>query len=134
MTSAERDSATKLEAGKPLTLIDASEVQLDGAATLVLTFSVAIDDRKDYAARRHLNDSKTGAVEGGWERSSNSKALRFRHPEPNRELVVSTYSGRFDLNPQRNTREKMLLPLSDIAIAGSHGGRENGLFTSAWHR
>ena len=24
------------------------------------------------------------------------------------------YSGRFDLNPARNTREKLLLPLSDI--------------------
>lgn len=24
------------------------------------------------------------------------------------------YSGRFDLNPQRNTREKLQLPLSDI--------------------
>ncbi|MCX8976373.1 hypothetical protein NLN78_23140, partial [Citrobacter portucalensis] len=31
--------------------------------------------------------------------------------EKTAELV---YTGRFDLNPARNTREKLLLPLSDI--------------------
>jgi len=211
------EAAIKRDAGKPLTLIDASEAQLDGAATLILTFSVALDDQQNYAGLLHLVDSKSGAVEGGWELSPNRKELRFRHLPPNRELTVTldgglkaangavlaesfqkkittrdiqpmvgfasrgsllptritqglpvlalniskvdvdffrvkpaslpaflaswrygsslstwqsqelqsetelVYSGRFDLNPQRNTREKMLLPLNDIAALKQPG-------------
>ncbi|WP_380183647.1 alpha-2-macroglobulin [Kalamiella sp. sgz302252] len=211
------EAAIKRDAGKPLKLIDASEVQLDGAATLVLTFSVALDDRQNYSSLLHLVDSKTGAVEGGWELSPNRKELRFRHLPPDRELTVTldsgllaangvalaepvqqkittrdiqpmvgfasrgsllptritqglpvlalninkvdvdffrvkpaslpaflsswqygsslstwrsrelqnktelVYSGRFELNPQRNTREKMLLPLNDIAALKQPG-------------
>jgi uncharacterized protein YfaS (alpha-2-macroglobulin family) len=37
--------------GKALTLLDASEVQLDGAATLVLTFSVPLNPDQDFAKR-----------------------------------------------------------------------------------
>lgn len=196
--------------GKPLTLLDASEVQLDGAATLVLTFSIPLDPEQDFSRVLHVVDKKSGKVDGAWELAPNLKELRLRHLEPNRELVVSierellalnkatfaidyeknittrdvqpsvgfasrgsllpgkvieglpvmalnvnsvdvnffrvkpeslgafvsqweyrnslsnwesdnllkmaelVYTGRFDLNPARNTREKLLLPLSDI--------------------
>ncbi|MDI9800102.1 alpha-2-macroglobulin family protein [Citrobacter koseri] len=196
--------------GKELTLLDASEVQLDGAAMLVLTFSIPLDPEQDFARTVHVVDKKSGKVDGAWELSPNLKELRLRHLEPNRDLVVSVerdltalnkaafgrayektittrdvqpsvgfasrgsllpgkvveglpvmalnvnevdvnffrvkpeslaafvsqweyrnalsnwesdnllkmadlvYTGRFDLNPARNTREKRLLPLSDI--------------------
>ncbi len=196
--------------GKALTLLDASEVQLDGAATLVLTFSIPLDPEQDFARTVHVVDKKSGKVDGAWELSPNLKELRLRHLEPNRSLVVTVerdlkalnnatfdityekalttrdvqpsvgfasrgsllpgkvveglpvmalnvnnvdvnffrvkpeslaafvsqweyrnslsnwesdtllkmadlvYSGRFDLNPARNTREKLLLPLSEI--------------------
>ncbi|WOJ32058.1 alpha-2-macroglobulin [Citrobacter koseri] len=196
--------------GKELTLLDASEVQLDGAATLVLTFSIPLDPEQDFARTVHVVDKKSGKVDGAWELSPNLKELRLRHLEPNRDLVMSVerdltalnktafgrayektittrdvqpsvgfasrgsllpgkvveglpvmalnvndvdvnffrvkpeslaafvsqweyrnalsnwesdnllkmadlvYTGRFDLNPARNTREKRLLPLSDI--------------------
>ena len=196
--------------GKALTLLDASEVQLDGAATLVLTFSVPLQPDQDFSRSVHLVDKKSGKVDGAWELAPNLKELRLRHLEPKRELIVSVdptltalnkatldkpfektlttrdiapsvgfasrgsllpgnvvaglpvmalnvnnvdvnffrikpeslsafvsqweyrnslsnwesdellkmadlvYSGRFDLNPARNTREKLLLPLSDI--------------------
>ncbi|MDE9577232.1 alpha-2-macroglobulin family protein [Citrobacter koseri] len=196
--------------GKELTLLDASEVQLDGAATLVLTFSIPLDPEQDFVRTVHVVDKKSGKVDGAWELSPNLKELRLRHLEPNRDLVVSVerdltalnktafgrayektittrdvqpsvgfasrgsllpgkvveglpvmalnvnevdvnffrvkpeslaafvsqweyrnalsnwesdnllkmadlvYTGRFDLNPARNTREKRLLPLSDI--------------------
>ena len=196
--------------GKTLTLLDASEVQLDGAATLVLTFSIPLDPEQDFAKVAHLVDKKSGKVDGGWELAPNLKELRMRHLEPKRNLVLTVdpalaalnkstlgssveknidtrdiqpsvgfasrgsllpgkviaglpvmalnvdnvdvnffrvkpeslasfvsqweyrssvsnweseqllkmadlvYTGRFDLNPQRNTREKLLLPLSDI--------------------
>ncbi|MCF6689601.1 alpha-2-macroglobulin family protein [Raoultella terrigena] len=196
--------------GKALTLLDASEVQLDGAATLVLTFSVPLQPDQDFSRSVHLVDKKSGKVDGAWELAPNLKELRLRHLEPKRDLIVSVdptltalntatfgtsfektiatrdvapsigfasrgsllpgkvvaglpvmalnvdnvdvnffrikpeslsafvsqweyrnslsnwesdellkmadlvYSGRFDLNPARNTREKLLLPLADI--------------------
>ncbi|AQL47908.1 alpha-2-macroglobulin family protein [Salmonella enterica subsp. enterica serovar 4,[5],12:i:-] len=196
--------------GKALTLLDASEAQLDGAATLVLTFSIPLDPEQDFSRVVHVVDKKSGSVDGAWELAPNLKKLRLRHLEPERVLVVTVdpavkalnnatfgksyektittrdvqpsvgfasrgsllpgkiaeglpvmalnvnhvdvnffrvkpgslasfvsqweyrsslsnwesdnllkmadlvYTGRFDLNPARNTREKLLLPLSDI--------------------
>ena len=197
--------------GKALTLLDASEVQLDGAATLVLTFSIALNPEQDFSKTVHVVDKKSGKVDGAWELAPNLKELRLRHLEPKRDLIVTVdpelaalnkatfgtsvektlttrdiapsvgfasrgsllpgkvveglpvmvlnvphvdvnffrvkpeslaafvsqweyrsslsnwesdellkmadlvYTGRFDLNPARNTREKLLLPLKDIA-------------------
>ncbi|WP_241723025.1 alpha-2-macroglobulin [Raoultella sp. HC6] len=220
-SSADKQSAAKPDAaqlaklaekskGKALTLLDASEVQLDGAATLVLTFSIPLQPDQDFSRSVHLVDKKSGKVDGAWELAPNLKELRLRHLEPKRDLIVSVdptltalntatfgtsfekniatrdvapsigfasrgsllpgkvvaglpvmalnvdnvdvnffrikpeslsafvsqweyrnslsnwesdellkmadlvYSGRFDLNPARNTREKLLLPLADI--------------------
>ncbi|MBJ9170070.1 alpha-2-macroglobulin family protein [Citrobacter koseri] len=208
--SAQLQKLAQQSEGKELTLLDASEVQLDGAATLVLTFSIPLDPEQDFARTVHVVDKKSGKVDGAWELSPNLKELRLRHLEPHRDLVVSVerdltalnkaafgrayektittrdvqpsvgfasrgsllpgkvveglpvmalnvnevdvnffrvkpeslaafvsqweyrnalsnwesdnllkmadlvYTGRFDLNPARNTREKRLLPLSDI--------------------
>ncbi|UXY12198.1 alpha-2-macroglobulin family protein [Kosakonia sp. ML.JS2a] len=84
--------------GKPLTLLDASEVQLDGAATLVLTFSVPLNPDQDFASTVHLVDKKNGKVDGAWELAPNLKELRLRHLEPNRELLVSVDRGLTALN------------------------------------
>lgn len=84
--------------GKPLTLIDASEVQLEGAAALVLTFSVPLDPDQNFAQTVHVVDKKNGKVDGAWELSTNLKELRLRHLEPNRELLVSVDRGLVALN------------------------------------
>lgn len=84
--------------GKALTLLDASEVQLDGAAALVLTFSVPLDPDQDFASVVHLVDKKSGKVDGAWELAPNLKELRLRHLEPNRELLVTIDSGLKALN------------------------------------
>ncbi|CNF16745.1 alpha-2-macroglobulin [Yersinia nurmii] len=197
-------------AGKPLTLLDASELQLDGASGMVLTFSVPLDPNQDFGAQVHLVDTQNGKIDGAWELSDNLTELRLRHLQPERKLLLTldaglkgisgqtltvpepqkittrsikpsvgfaskgsllptklaqglpvmalnvdhvdvnffrikpanlanfiatwqyrnsfgtwesdellkmadlVYTGRFDLNPQRNTREKILLPLGDI--------------------
>lgn len=75
--------------GKALTLLDTSEVQLDGAATLVLTFSVPLNPDQDFAKTVHVVDKKSGKVDGAWELAPNLKELRLRHLEPNRNLVVT---------------------------------------------
>jgi len=84
--------------GKPLTLLDASEIQLDGASTLVLTFSVPLDPAQDFSRTLHLVDKKSGKVDGAWELAPNLKELRLRHLEPNRELIVTVDRGLLALN------------------------------------
>lgn len=210
-----KDAATlaalaKRHAGQPLTLLDASELQLDGASAMVLTFSQPLDPNQDFAAQVHLVDTLSGTIDGAWELSDNLMELRLRHLKPERKLLLTVdstlkgvggaqlgapqqqqittrdskpsvgfaskgsllpgklaqglpvmalnvdsvdvnffrikpaslanflaswqyrsalsnwesddllkmadlvYSGRFDLNPSANTREKLLLPLADI--------------------
>ena len=83
------ETATTATVEKSLSIIDLSELQLDGAAALVLTFNTPLDSKQDIAARVHITDDKTGKVDGGWELTPNGKALRFRHPEPSRKLTVT---------------------------------------------
>ncbi len=64
-------------------------MQLDGAATLVLTFSVPLQPDSDFSRSVHLVDKKSGKVDGAWELAPNLKELRLRHLEPKRELIVS---------------------------------------------
>ncbi len=92
-TAAQKAAEAERDKGKPLTVVDISEVQLDGASALVATFSVALDDKQDFAQKLHLVDSKSGAPDGGWELSPNHRELRFRHLEPNRKLIASVDSG-----------------------------------------
>ena len=75
--------------GIALTLLDASEVQLDGAATLVLTFSIALNPEQDFSKTVHVVDKKSGKVDGAWELAPNLKELRLRHLEPKRDLIVT---------------------------------------------
>lgn len=87
------EPAAAQQTAKVLTIIDFSELQLDGAAALVLTFNIPLDDKQDFAARVKLVDDKNGKVDGGWELAQNGKSLRFRHPEPSRKLTVSVDAG-----------------------------------------
>lgn len=99
VTQAKRPDAAALatlakrDAGKPLTLLDASELQLDGASAMVLTFSLPLDPNQDFAARVHLVDSVSGKIDGAWELSDNLMELRLRHLQPNRKLVLTIESG-----------------------------------------
>ncbi|STR52843.1 alpha-2-macroglobulin [Klebsiella oxytoca] len=87
--SAQLAALAEKSKGKALTLLDASEVQLDGAATLVLTFSIPLQPDQDFSRSVHLVDKKSGKVDGAWELAPNLKELRLRHLEPKRELIVS---------------------------------------------
>ncbi|PNK69635.1 alpha-2-macroglobulin family protein [Hafnia paralvei] len=210
LSDADLAQLAKQSKGKALALLDASELQLDGAAALVLTFSVPLNPKQKFADRVHLVDTENGKIDGAWELADNLRELRLRHLEPKRKLLLTVdpeltalngatlgkeaqqkiatkdiqpsvgfasrgsllpgkvaaglpvmalnvnsvdvnfyrikstslpaflsewgygqsveswradellkmadlvYTGRFDLNPQRNTREKLQLPLADI--------------------
>ena len=55
---------SKRYAGKDVTIIDASEIQLDGANAMVVTFSVPLDPNQDFSQFARLVDVKNGKLEG----------------------------------------------------------------------
>ena len=113
-------------AGKPLKLLDASEVQLDGASTLVLTFSIPLDPNQDFSRVAHLVDKTSGKVDGAWELSADLKELRLRHLEPKRELILTVDSGllalnkaTFDSNFEKQISTRDIQPSVGFASRGS---------------
>ena len=116
----------KSSEGKPLTLVDASEVQLDGAAALVLTFSVPLNPDQNFAQTVHVVDKKNGKVDGAWELAPNLKELRLRHLEPNRELLVSVDRGlqainnaTFGIDYEKTITTRDIQPTVGFASRGS---------------
>ncbi|WP_413482779.1 MG2 domain-containing protein [Morganella psychrotolerans] len=83
----------KRYAGKDVTIIDTSEIQLDGANAMVVTFSIPLDPNQDFAQFARLVDVKNGKLEGAWELSDNLMELRMRHLPPSRELQLSIDRG-----------------------------------------
>lgn len=80
-------------AGRELSVVDVSEVQLDGASTLSVSFSIPLDPEQKFADKLHLVDAKSGKVDGAWELSDNLMELRLRHLEPQRKLVLTVDAG-----------------------------------------
>lgn len=84
--------------GRELTVADASEIQLDGASTLSVTFTAPLDPKQNFADKVHLVDSTRGTLDGAWELSDNLMELRFRHLEPKRKLVLTVDAGLLSVN------------------------------------
>lgn len=80
-------------AGRALTVVDASEIQLDGASTLSVTFSVPLQREQAFHQYLHLADKTAGPVDGAWELSDNQMELRLRHLQPKRELTLTIDAG-----------------------------------------
>ncbi|WAT06326.1 alpha-2-macroglobulin [Rouxiella badensis] len=98
LDNAQREALAKKSAGQPLSLLDASELQLDGASAWVLTFSVPLDPAQNFASLVHLVDTKSGTPDGAWELSDSLTELRFRHLLPDRQLVVTVDGALKGLN------------------------------------
>ncbi|MDO9623414.1 MAG: alpha-2-macroglobulin [Pseudomonas sp.] len=80
-------------AGRELSVVDVSEVQVDGASALSVSFSVPLAPEQQFAERLHLVDTKSGKVDGAWELSDNLMELRLRHLQPKRKLVLTVDAG-----------------------------------------
>jgi alpha-2-macroglobulin len=74
---------------KALTVIDTSEVIVDGSSTLVITFSVPLNPNLNFSNLLRLVDRQAGNVDGTWELSDNGLELRHRYLEPNRKLELT---------------------------------------------
>ena len=92
-------------AGRDLTVIDVSEIQVDGASTLSVSFSVPLDPEQKFGEKLHLVDSKNGKVDGAWELSDNLMELRLRHLEPKRKLVLTVDAGLLSVNKAKLATE-----------------------------
>ena len=105
--AAVQDVATLAQryAGRELGVVDVSEVQIDGASTLSVTFGVPLDPEQDFATRLHLVDSKDGKVDGAWELSDNLMELRLRPLEPRRKLVLTVDAGLRGVNGSSLAKE-----------------------------
>ncbi|MGR3897560.1 alpha-2-macroglobulin family protein [Pseudomonas sp. SD17-1] len=88
-------------AGRELTVVDVSEVQVDGASALSVTFSVPLDKDQNLAERVHLVDTTRGKLDGAWELSENQMELRLRHLEPQRKLVLTVDAGLLGVNGKK---------------------------------
>lgn len=92
-------------AGRELSVVDVSEIQVDGASTLSVSFSVPLDPQQKFADKLHLVDSKSGKVDGAWELSDNLMELRLRHLEPQRKLVLTVDAGLVAVNDSKLAAE-----------------------------
>ncbi|MEB3903025.1 alpha-2-macroglobulin family protein, partial [Pseudomonas putida] len=97
----------KRYADRELSVLDVSEVQLDGAATLSISFSAPLDAEQDFAAKVHLVDTVKGKLDGAWELSDNQMELRLRHLEPQRKLVLTVDKGLLAVNGKRLEAESV---------------------------
>ncbi|WP_425929048.1 alpha-2-macroglobulin family protein [Pseudomonas sp. NyZ201] len=101
------DEATLAQryAGRELNVVDVSEVQVDGASALSVTFSAPLEADQRFAERLHLVDTTKGKVDGAWELSDNRMELRLRHLEPQRKLVLTIDAGLRSINGNQLANE-----------------------------
>ncbi|HHX34750.1 MAG TPA: hypothetical protein GX719_05705, partial [Gammaproteobacteria bacterium] len=71
-----------------LQILDASELEEEGASVLSLTFSVPLQAEQNFAQKVHAVDSKSGKLDGAWELSDDLLELRLRHIPPKRKLII----------------------------------------------
>ncbi len=74
---------------RALSVVDASEITLDGASAISLTFSVPLDPDQDFSSLVTITDEDKGVVDGAWEQTGNLMELRLRHIESKRKLVIT---------------------------------------------
>ncbi|AOM39308.1 alpha-2-macroglobulin [Xenorhabdus hominickii] len=99
--NAKSEISTQRYAGKDVTILDASELQLDGASAMVVTFSIPLDPNQDFSQKVHLVDMKSGKLDGAWELSNNQMELRLRHLPPDRELQLTVDEGVKGINERK---------------------------------
>lgn len=118
--------AAKNYAGKELKVIDVSEIEVEGASTLSVTFSVPLKADQNFNEKLQLIDIETGKVDGAWVLSKGQQELTFSNLEPNRKLTLTIASGLRGVNSNSLPLEyvsklttKDLQPMLNFASKGS---------------
>ncbi|MEQ1975927.1 alpha-2-macroglobulin [Xenorhabdus sp. SGI240] len=128
--TASNNAQTKISAqryvGKDVTILDASELQLDGASAMVVTFSVPLEPDQDFSQKVHLVDVKSGKLDGAWELSNNQMELRLRHLPPARKLQLTVDAGIKGIN-ERQLMKAYEKKLDTASITPTVGFASRGL-------
>ena len=118
--------AAKNYEGKEVKVIDVSEVEVNGASILSVTFSVPLKADQNFNQKLQLIDSETGKVDGAWVLSKSQQELTFNNLEPNRKLTLTISSGIRAINSRSLPLEhvtkittKDLQPMLNFASKGS---------------
>lgn len=121
-----KEEMIKRYAGKDITILDASELQLDGASAMVVTFSIPLDPNQDFSQFLNLVDVKSGKLDGAWELSDNQMELRFRHLPPSKELNLTVNTGIKAVNErtivgpfEKKVQTAQIIPTVGFASKGS---------------
>lgn len=89
LTQAEKEQLIRQYQQVELTIVDASEQQLDGTSTFVITFSAPLEPDQDFSQFVTLVDKEKGLIDGGWILSKNLMELRLPYLEPNRDVILT---------------------------------------------
>ncbi len=112
-------------AGQSMRVVDASEVEYQGASSILLSFSVPLKSGQSYNNLISLVDTKKGKIDGAWEPTEDGFGLRMRHIEPNRvlKLSVNNVLGVNDAKQQaefeQTIKTRNLQPTVGFASSGS---------------
>lgn len=87
------DDQKSLKTDQSLTVVDVSEMDMDGWDSLAVTFSSPLKENQNFEDKLHLVDTKTGKVDGAWVLSKDRQELTFSHLEPNRTLALTVDAG-----------------------------------------
>lgn len=74
---------------KTLSILDSSEIMLNGASTLVVTFSIPLESKQNFNELVSLVQEGKGKVDGNWELSNSGLELRHRYLAPNTQLTLN---------------------------------------------
>ena len=99
------EQLAELYTGQALQVVDASEIEEDGASVLSLTFSVPLQAEQNFAQKVHAIDRKNGKLDGAWELSDDLLELRLRHIPPKRDLIISVDAGLLAVNQAQLKRD-----------------------------
>lgn len=101
LTAEERAELARVYAGRKLEVLDISELQQDGGATLSVTFSVPLDPQQKLANYLSVVDQSSGKVDGAWNLSHNLMTATLGPLAPRRTLDVTVASGLSSLGGTR---------------------------------
>lgn len=112
---------------QPLTLVDVSEQQVNGAAALVLSFSVPLQPDQAFAEFITINDLTAGtALEPAWVLSNDGMELHQRHLPPRHKLNIEVHAGllaitgtRLQQGRQTRLTTRNMEPMLGFASKGS---------------
>ncbi|CAM3916065.1 hypothetical protein EV679_0528 [Kerstersia gyiorum] len=125
LSAEERAELARVYAGRWLEVLDISEIQQDGAATLAVTFSAPLDPQQKLDNYLSVSDQSSGKVDGAWQLSRNLMTATLGPLSPRRTLDVTVSAGLSSLGGtrlQKDNRETIKTRDADPVVGFASSG------------